>query len=306
MTDVPVFRTGADEAEKAAARASFNKLHWASFKEGAPVCLRFLTEGDAWRTADQHALVPTRPKPDGYDGDWPQKLPATCRRDKNLKHLFADCWICDNVPGKDGKATTRTWAVAVVRELVYEGAKLVGVRTRTREEQVLDEDNKPTGDTREVPDIVIVNMGWKNFFFPLKGFYSLHGTLLDRDYLITRKGSGRDDTDYSIVSLDPIPGFDISTIPNPYNLDEIIWNRATDDYFHRWFDVRYPIPQRKRDADSSAEAGGGAPVEQQAARPSGDTNADAMAAIQARITGYTPGAAAAADAAPSGALQNLS
>lgn len=312
---IPQFRTGSDEAEKAAARAVFGRVQFFSAKPNVPVAIRFLTEHTEWRTCDQHGNVGTKPKPEGVTGEWPSKMSASCRRDKILRPIFADCFICMN-GGEGAKISTRTWAVVAERELVFDGPKLVGVKDKMREVQEVDADNKPTGVTREEVDIKVVNLGWKNFFGPMKGMAGVYGTLLDRDYVITRKGDGLD-TDYNIVPLDPIPGLDLRN-PTPevaaryahtINLDEMIFERASDEYFAKFFDTRVKWEPKRREAAPAAGTPAGAPVEQQQARPSGDADAQAMADIQARLLGRNTEAAAAPAEAPvaaAGGLQNFS
>src|SRR5690606_28112718 len=109
---------------------------------------------------------------------------------------------------------------------------------------------------------VIVNLGYNNFFGKLTGFAKVYGTILDRDYHIRRRGSGPRDTDYIISPLDPIPVADDKPgiegkdgrryydlrhpeIAARYEyhttLEDIIAHRASDEYYHRFFDKRVTV-----------------------------------------------------------------
>lgn len=59
---------------------------------------------------------------------------------------------------------------------------------------------------KNVPEIGMVKQALGNFWKPLNGYFSRYGTIMDRDYEISRTGAGLD-TDYTIIPCDPIDGF---------------------------------------------------------------------------------------------------
>ena len=300
--EYPDFRAGIDEAEEASKRVGFAKTHFFGLKDGESAVLRFLTEPTEWLTADQHSFVPTKPKPDGYTGSWPASMSATCRRDKALRSRFPDCFICDHVrktiKKKDGttevkssKPQARTWAVALLRETITENGRTVGIRTLMREEAKLDAEGKPTDVIEEVPAIVVVNMAWEGFFAPISGYYRQWGTILNRDVKVTRRGADLD-TKYTHIPLDPTPDFDIADPewaaffgPMIPNLKKMMFDRATDDYYARYFDTRVVWTPKASGGEAGATADG-APVSEQD-KPSGDATADKMASMRDRLLNRT-------------------
>src|SRR5690606_19756832 len=155
--------------------------------------------------------------------------------------------------------------------------------------------------------IVIVNLGYKNFFGKVTGFAGVYGTILDRDYHVRRSGSGPRDTDYKVTPLDPIPVADdkpgakkngeigrggLYDLRHPeiaaryeYHtpLEDIVAYRASDEYYERFFDKRVTVD------DSKPEGEGGAPTSQQSKPSHDEDDAEALAQLRNRITGYTPG-----------------
>lgn len=321
------FRTGAEAAEEASKSTQFAKTHYFSLSENEndpnnTAILRFLTEKTDWIVVDQHNSVPTRPAPADAKGNWPSKMGAVCRRDVALKAMYPDCFICDHLVNGTTikKASARTWAYAVLREEVIENGQVVGIRDQTREVAKVDADGKATGEVYEEKAIVVVNMGFKNFFSALQGFANHYKTVLDRDYLIKRKGSGTD-TIYSIIPLDPITTGDgtVFDLRNPQFADryqpsqplgEVVLERSSNDFYARFFDTRVPIPASNGTAASTqatatpAAAAAAAPAE--TPRPGGDMDPARVQALAERVKGYsagTPAAAApaAAAAAPAAA-----
>jgi hypothetical protein len=229
---------------------------------------------------------------------------------------------------KPAKPGSRTWTVCVVRVPITDASgKIVGYDDATREEAVMV-DGVPSSTMVTVPDVRLVNFGWDNFFKVLAGFDRAYGTLMDRDYSIRRttKMVGTNKVaDYQIIPVDktwllpPSPEhptgiyWDLSVdgltamnaalpsgsaplslgtmYPNVPDITNIIVERTTDDYYNRFFDVRNPQPVRKSNAEGDAGAtdSGATAAAAQAAPP---PNADAMAALAARIKGYPTAAPA--------------
>lgn len=290
------FRKGAEAAAEASkGGGNFAKTHFFSLDDKQKAVLRFLTDSDEWIVVDQHQMVPTKGKPADFDGNWPEKMGAVCRKDPAFE--YGECYICDFVV--DGKRVkkpgARTWALACVREEVTEGGKIVGYRDQTRDVTRKKEDD--TEETTTEKAIVIVNMGFKNFFSILQGFAGHYGTITDRDYVIQRSGTEKDTT-YSIIPLDPleIDGQRLSkhhpTWEQRYAsdlvLEDVVSARASDEFYARFFDPRYSVTGEG--ADKKVVVTGSEPT----AKPTNDVDEGKLAAIADRVKGYGP----SGDAAP--------
>jgi len=133
-----------------------------------------------------------------------------------------------------------------------------------------------------------------NFFGALQGYYDVNGTVLDRDFYVTRKGVGKD-TEYSIIARDPLHNEDGSVfdlrdpeVRAPYenvlDLEAEIVAQASDDHYAKYFDPTKPIPElpsRKKDGEETAQAEAATP----AATPSREPDPEQMAAMRARVMG---------------------
>jgi len=299
------FRTGDEAVASASKGASFAKTHYLSLDDGEQVLVRFLTDKQDWIVVDQHNSVPTKAKPDDWpkDATWPTKMGAVCRKDVGVRDITGnECFICDHIVGtvKEVKrASARTWALAVLREEVKENGQVVGVKDQTREVNITDKDGKATGEVKEEKAVVVVNMGYKNFFSVLQGFGSHFGTVVDRDYFIKRVGKEMD-TLYQIIPNQPIVLSDgtILDLRNPkfadrypltQELPDIVMERASDEFYARFFDTRVKAPATK----TSTEAGVPAKDAPQAA--GSEVSSEDLKALAARVKGHP---AATADPAP--------
>jgi hypothetical protein len=230
------------KAEKAAAEkaraASFKTWDYLSLDApegdniyGGSMIVRFVTDEPDWLEVKQHSWIPTKPAPKDKPSDkkWSDKWGAVCRytifarKDANGEMVegpwFNDCFICDRIylPGKNGKPdyhpkpTPRQWAWAIEREEVLGTKEMadageidqheVGLPVTYRDKLVdhVDRDGNTTKGLRWL----VVNFAGPNFFDKLIGFANVYGTVVDRDYKITRKGASTE-TDYEIVALDPV------------------------------------------------------------------------------------------------------
>lgn len=300
------FRTGAEEAKKGSQRGAFARTNWFSLDgdAGESTILRFIDDADAWITVDQHNFVSVKPAPEGYEGNWPDKMGAICRNTKldDGTPLYDDeCYLCDVEPPKRRekkggdlkvvKPSSRTWARAIVREEVRDdNGDVLGYRDATEEIQPTDDDGNPKGDPIVQPKVVVVNQGYKNFFAILQGYAGRFGTILDRDIYIKREGSGPDDTVYQMVPLDPLylddNVYDLRDpeLRKPYeeilDLEEVILERASEQFYARFFDKRVTV----NDDDEIVPAS--AAQQAAASKPSQDADAEKLAAVAARVKGY--------------------
>jgi hypothetical protein len=338
------FRTGAEEAAKSQS-ASFNRVDYFSVADGKSVVVRFLMDYDEWPSVEVHTMVPVQKKQPEGRKSWPKTVPAICRRTKlpdatppevqatmpYFPYLYPDCYICDHIRKADGKAigrSSRSFTLLVIREEVRgDGSdalggeankgKLLGYKDKMKEVQVTDATGKSTGDVEKVRDIQIVQQAYSNFFIHLEGMAGVHGTLLDRDYFIKRKGESTD-TEYQIVHLDPqyVNGsngpviFDLRDpefakrygieitpqgriYPEELDLDAHIERQMGDRYYGLYIDPRIPQPVEGKSDNSADGQATATPV----AKPETEASADQMAALRDRVVGYSKGNAAEAPAA---------
>lgn len=317
------------EAAKAAAKTgpAFNRVDYLQLDGSSlgvdqgkdRVYLRYLTDFKpnqekgvlGWITADHHTMVPTKPKPASLDADrkWPPTMSAVCRNDKKFAKKYGDCYICENIPdpkgGKRFKVQSRTWALAVLREpVIGDGTeenggaaakgKVLGYRDVTKEVAVIGDDGKPVKDeTETVKAYIRVHQSWNNFYSALAALGSHYGTVLDRDFLVIRTGTGLD-TEYQHIPMDPIDldlgdGDSVRLDLREADLREALYedmpdlrkevaSQATDDWYGRWF-----IPSSEDSKGSSSKSKGGAASTPSSASASKEPTADKMAALKNRI-----------------------
>lgn len=320
------FNYGAEGAAEAFANlksGGFRGIPYLSMKNNETVIMRFLNdafkieakpERVAWITIDQHSMVPTKPAPQGYQGKWPQVMGAVCRHAKAFRDKFGDCYICDGPLRKsDGKKydpSPRTWSLACLREEVVENGQVIGIRDKTVEVPKF-QDGKQVG-TEMVKAIVIVNLGYKNFFSIMEGFAGRYETVLDRDFHVKRIGTDTN-TIYQIAPLDKIPVDDTGRIYdlrddefyNRYavgegtdakvpDLRKIVAERASDDYYGRFFDPRVSNAQPDQSGNGQQQAQQ-QPAGATAAPPQGgDVDEARLASLRDRVKGSPGGDAAPA------------
>lgn len=268
----------ADKAKK----PSWDKPDYLTLsKDGEKIVIRFLNDGHDWDFVDTHSFVPTRGPADEWTDEqkknYPTRNGAVCRNDEMFRpdgeREFEDCYICkfkkkDN--GKPYNASVRVWALAVVREPIigtqkmadankikpHRVGKVVGYKDAMVEVDERDADGQTTGNKITRPKIVIVNYGMKNFFTAMQGYYQAYeGTVTDRDFVVVREGT-ETDTNYAISGLDKTPNYDTSDpeVAEKYakwlpDVDQLIRDRASDDYYAYFFDERVPHPERKGKKD---------------------------------------------------------
>jgi hypothetical protein len=308
----PQIRRGGDAAQEAAdaGGGKFAKINYFSLDENKSVVVRFLTDSPDWYYVKQHPSCPTKNKPADFKGNWPPSMPAVCRHDDAFVGLYTDCYICDTPvmsphdPTKALKPAIRVWALAVEREPVVEEGVIKGYRNVMEEVPVRNDRGEIVeGKTTKQIKILVVNMGMKNFFSGLQGIYGLFGSVCDRDMNIRRTGSGLS-TDYQIIPLDPIPThkpgtdswakYDNAIKEQNIDLGALIADRASDEYYARFFDPsKTPTPTGQQAAEGTQAAAA------QPAAPAADVvDKDRLAAMAARVTGTGSNAPAAATAAP--------
>lgn len=306
----PAFRTGAEEAKKASKGASFARTHYLSLDEDEEIVIRPITDGHRIITVLQHQMVPTKAAPKDFEGNWPEKMGAVCRLDEAFAGMYADCFICDNKlernpkTGKPKSPAARNWMLACIREkVVIDGEE--GYRNKKREIQKVDKDGKPTGETIEELDIVVINLGHKNFTGTLLGFAGLYKTLLDRDYWIKREGT-EIETVYRIAPLDPIyvdhpeTGEEVVLdLRDPVFMQrygfkdgddafdalvKIVTERSSDEFYARFYDTRVKVSDdgTVTAASSSEQAAAATPA------PGNDVDPKRLEELRRRVRKIQP------------------
>lgn len=273
--------SGAEAAEEASARTSFARNNFLKVEDRQEVIIRLLSDVGKdlspsglrpWLTVKQHGSVPTKPRPKSWPKaqKWPASMSAICRNDKlwkskgpGLPDIFESCWICDNVKdekdsAKAHKAPSRTWAIAVLREEITEGRRVVGSKNKMTEIEL------EGGKKIWVPEVVIINLSHYNFFGQIQGMAGRWDTVLDLDLIITRKGTGQE-TKYAIAPgkqdeedyrdpavMDKFFPEEIRKLIVP-DLRQLVIDRVDDEYYEKFF-----IPTAKDDEEpEDAEDKGG-------------------------------------------------
>ena len=276
--------------EAAKSRRSNGPDYLSLAKDGEEILVRLLTDDPEVIWVDQHSFIPTKKAPADAD-NWPTKLTAVCRRDKAFEGHFEDCYICKNKVknafNKTSYPQIRVWALAVERELVKgDGTEALGgpekkgvvvaVRDKFVEIDQLDADGKETGEKLRYPKIIVINQPVNNFYSHFRQMLGLYKTLTDRDYLITRKGSGTD-TEYVVTSMDPIESLKPGTpawqryletlVARKIDLNEIVMGKANDAYYAKFFDPAFEVDKDGKvvPAGTAAKAEGVVDVDDQPA-----------------------------------------
>jgi hypothetical protein len=278
------FRQGTEAAKEASSRGPSSRMvDFLRMEDGQLLFCRFLTDHYEITEAMVHTMYPTKPKPEGYEGNWPKTISAVCRNTKlgDGQPMFPDgCYACQHPKMDDGKpraAVARTYGLLVVREevlsdgtekyvrpgsnppqIIPQGQR-AGWRDKKREYQAYDfNTNQPVGGVEMVPDVLLAEMGWKNFWSDIEGIAQLFQTICNQEMTIRRTGSGMNDTEYHIVGLgtssydmrDPkvlakygieVVGYDdmgrpIKKYPPHYSIPHLLYARASDEYYARWID----------------------------------------------------------------------
>ncbi len=267
----------AREKRKGASYNSYEFLRLDAPEEGETygesVILRLLTDEPDWETVKQHSFVPTKAAPkDLPEGrKWFPRFGAVCRYTIVPKmrggkvveeSWFPDCYICDKVrvpSRKEGRpdeapfAASRTWAWAVEREEVDVTQEMIdnGLDAEIGDTTYVDvmvDRTDSDGNTYQTPRYLVLNFGSKNFFDYFLGFARVYkGTVVDRDYKVTRQGKSTE-TDHSVVALDPVyeiidgkrVKFDLrderfaDRYDPPVPLFDLIKEQVSDDHYN-WF-----------------------------------------------------------------------
>ena len=337
-TTTPAFGRGGDSAQEAedalsASRGGFARTHYLPIiGKDKSMVLRYITDEQDWIHAMTHGGAQTKNKPSDWPEarKWPEQMPATCRHDKAFVNMYGDCYICDNNVmggfGKASKPTLRISAIACLREEVLWTAELVaqrgadpvligkraGYRDATREIAETDEKGEPTGKTRIEPALVLVQKAMSNYFGGLKAMAKNYGTICDRDFIVQQRNENKD-IEFHHIPLDKdglAPGtegwkrYEDALVAQKLDIQAILADKASDDYFARFFDpTKIPAPRQGKD-DSTA----GSQDSAQQSAPTNEPDPDRLAAMRARVqsAGGSPAPTTSVDSTPAGASARTS
>lgn len=236
--------------------------------------------------------------------------------------------------GKEAKPVIRVYTLAIIREEVIGTQEMVdknqiqpqmvgravGYRDGTREvevpkkdakgEVIKGSDGKVETETIVEPAIIVVNQAVSNYFQGLQslvGIYSAQGeSILDRDMIVKQNDEGKD-VEYQHIPLNVMPSLKpgepawdryskfIEEQGDSVNIESILMDRSSDDFFATFFDPTKEAPKRDaKSGDKASASNGSAPASQQAAAPSNEpAGADALAAMRDRVRGVKPAEATA-------------
>ncbi len=325
MSDsLSLFASGAEAAAEASKRPSFSQSHFLSSalkSDKDTVVVRFLYEYEnlvgpngpinphvpSIIQVDYHNMIPVIPRPDWLPEGrtWASRQSCVCRKTKaanggELWRVLPDssyegCYVCNNwrdAKGKPYGTAARQIALCCVREEVRNPGQPISYKDKLRE---VEDDGKTVVEK----DIVIAKYAFSNFWSQLVGYGNRYGTILDRDYEITRIGEGLE-TDYRIIPCDPVPfpTADGQPILNPdgsrkmldlrdpearslyetdVDLGAMLVREASLDYQRRRWDASY-VPEVTEASSTEPEQ----------AKPASDASADEIAAMQQRVVDYAP------------------
>ncbi len=247
-----------------------------------------------------------------------------------LPAIYTDCYIDDaelkNQWDRLCKPSVKVLALAILREEVIgtkemaaggmiteaQIGKRVGFKDATREveqpkrddkgEVIKDGEGKAELETITEPAIIVVNQAVSNYFAGLQSMYGMYGTICDRDFAVKQKDEKKD-VEFIHMPLDPMPSLKpgepawtryeeaIKAQGESVDIEAILMDRSSDDYYALFFDPSKEAKQRGGDAQNESSAGNStspssAPESQQEAAPSNDVEGpDMLAQMRDRVRG---------------------
>jgi hypothetical protein len=333
MTDEEIealLRRGDEDDEPRFTNGYRREPHLFLKETGDSAIVRPLMDSKDWFRARTHKFVNvTKPKPEGYEGKWPEMMTGTCRKEPLFKKLYpGGCPLCASpLRNKFDKTMEESaqelrYTLAVEREEVtgdgspemggpeLEGKK--GWQDKMIKVPVFDDKGEPIKDQFELhPSIVIISGTMFQMFAALKALGEAYdGTLKDRDYRVKRVPNPNPSSKGDIfvwIPLTPIdaikPGTDhwdtyLAAIkawtPTGLNLARIIVEKSSEEFYDRFFttDGVYVVPQQARPRTGGFSVASTPSV----STPSEAPDADKLAAMRARVLSQQPAAAAQAPA----------
>lgn len=289
---------------------------------GDSAILRPLSESKDWTRALTHRFVPvTKPKPEGQEGNWPEFMGATCRKDSVLKQFYPDgCPICTSpLKTKFNKtmeedAKDLRYTLMIEREEVVgdgspemggpENKGVKGYTDKLIDVPIFDQDGKPTKETVKRPSVVIVSGTMYQMLTALKGLGEAYGTLRDRDFKVKRISNPSTKGDiYQWIGLDRIdsirPGSDHwayyeeavkAWVPGGLSAARVVGEKSAAPHYERFWttDGVFQLPGQSRVGSPASGFSPASNFSPSAASQAPEPDADKLAAMRARIMGNSP------------------
>lgn len=205
------FRKGIDEVQKSAERNRFSggRTNYFKWEPGESKTLRFLTEGNEIVLTNLHEFVTC------FDGS---KRSFVCRREVDE--------VCELCSTPDVRRREVAYAAAIWREQKED--KSFGTKTETIE---VEDNGKKV--TKNVPWVGVLQQAPRNFWGWFYEAFEKRGTLLDRDYSVTRRGKGME-TDYQPYPEDS-QEMDLSKFDEfKPDLEAMLSRQASKEYYDRF------------------------------------------------------------------------
>lgn len=249
---------------------------WWLKKEGDTAVLRFLELPKDWVKGPTHRFFPTKPKPEGHEGNWPEMMPATCR-DGVLSRMFPQgCAMCtsgyEGKYGKGSKPEDTRYTLAVEREEYTDENGAKGYRDKEIQVPLW---NAQTGEvskteTMGLPSIVIVGESMWRMMSALKGLGEALEDIRTQDI---RLKLGKNPNGNGLV-ISPVPiGFDKDVMPGNEHwqmyqhaiklwkpgglaIGQELLHRASDEYWNELFLMPNGRTYAEMKAGGGASSGG--------------------------------------------------
>lgn len=214
------FRRGVEHLKEAASRGGgFDKTRYFRWNTGESKILRMFFDMDEVFSVWFHEMV------ECSDG---RSRSFVCRQE-----IGETCELCA-VTSNGERARRREIGIGVAIQRVEhrEAGNIVGYSDAVEEIE-----------GKKVPIVGLVKMGPRNFWAKFEHFYARYGTVIDRDYEVTRIGSGTS-TDYIVVPCDPVALPERQESWRTYldvrygdfvpNVEEMLMRYASQEYYDRF------------------------------------------------------------------------
>lgn len=205
-----------------------------------------------------------------------------------------DCVICSTFTTQNdagetipAKPRTLTFGLVVIRKEEHEtvNGRLVPVYTDSMVE--VEDNNKVK---KMVKDYRIIKQSQKTFWNNLHGYFARYGTIIDRDYEISRSGNTGQNTTYTILPCDPIEGFrtpeEISARYNdsPQSIVEYIEYLGSKSRYDKFLisGTKVSSPQ-----NGESQVASGAPESSDKGSPGVTTNDTTFGSLREKLMSYS-------------------
>lgn len=225
------FQKGIEKVNESAQRSGFTggERRFFNWESGETKVIRFLTEGDEIVLTKLHEYIPCE------DG---KKRSFVCRRE-----VDEVCELCSNPDTAKTRELAFAAAVWRVEKKKEDGTTTFATKTQTVERE---EDGKIVSKVE--PWVGIMRQAPKNFWGWFYEAYDKSGTLLDRDFSITRRGKDKQTTyqpypeDKQELDLSKFDAF------KP-DLEEFLTWQASKEYYDKFL---HGVEKSKGDESSNS------------------------------------------------------